>query len=202
MKRNIIFIPLASLKQGNDGHLLELVADRIGLAYFRRPDTDSLRSYGLGVAIDSAMSAISSLPLTLFNKLKSYFVGGNKYMYLVNPKSNLTNAKGASLAIAIGLLVEEGYHARIIALGELTDTGLLKNVCCVQVRRMMDSAKSLGYQEAPTLFLLPSMLQTGYNVSTILAPEIAELRNYNIHVHPVDDLREALRRAVVGQTDE
>ncbi len=207
MSRKTVLIPAVELAEPEHGELLELLIEPAGLGAGAEPQLELLYAHGLGVAVAAAQAALSTarLPPPARSLISPATWLGPPVLYLANPRANLSNAAGAALGIALGLLLyaQRCPGQRLLATGALT-ISVASPVKIGPDRWLADKLKlalALGSQEQPLPFLVPAQVTPGVPTQTRCAVLIAALARLNIHVVPVNSLEEAVaacRRLVDG----
>ncbi len=193
--RKTVWIPVAAMADRPERTLLELIIERGAWPAESTSGLANLTVHGLGHAAKIAETAL------VHAKLLPHFLWVNTktvpYLYTSNPIPALSNTSGAALAIALGLLMYEGYlpNHRLIACGGLFCSAKTERVTLLAVDKMeqkLELALSLGRQECPLAFVVPAYLRDGYALQDCFAPQIQALAQLNIHVLPSTTLQDAL----------
>ncbi|MFO1434708.1 MAG: hypothetical protein U1F76_32280 [Candidatus Competibacteraceae bacterium] len=197
MSRKTILIPAVELAEPEHGELLELLIEPAGLGAGTEPQLELLYAHGLGVAVAAAQAALSTARLP---PARSWIAPaawlGPPVLYLANPRANLSNAAGAALGIALGLLMyaQRCPGQRLLATGALTISAAspVKIGPDRWLAAKLKLALTLESQEQPLLFLVPAQVTPGVPTQTRCAVPIAALARLKIHVVPVNSLEEAV----------
>lgn len=197
MSRKMVLIPAVELAETEHGELLELLIEPAGLGAGAEPQLELLYAHGLGVAVAAAQAALS---IACLPPARSWIAPatwlGPPVLYLANPRSNLSNAAGAALGIALGLLMyaQRCPGQRLLATGALPVSAASPVVIGPDrwLSAKLKLALTLGPQVQSLPFLVPAQVTPGVPTQTRCAVLIAALARLNIHVVPVNSLEEAV----------
>ncbi|MGI9332521.1 MAG: hypothetical protein ACR2RL_05125 [Gammaproteobacteria bacterium] len=205
--RRTVLIPAVALGNTRTTRVLELIVEAAGPPGTRPPDTRALRSQGLEPAFDRAHRAIRNAlarEATHLERLRRLLYR-SPTLYLASPASNLSEAKGADLGIALGLLMYFGYcrATRVLATGHLSDGARpsARDVDAHALARHLGAALRLGPQpeRLPFLVLLDPYEITP-DVTALLAELVETLHRAGIEVLCVSSLISAVQACSTFKT--
>jgi hypothetical protein len=198
--RKTVLIPVVPLSPGPERYLLELIVEPAGPGAGSAPVLHPLKNHGLEAAVTLAETALRVVRLPSSPRLwtSRRATLGPPAVFVANPLPGLSNARGAALGIALGLLMYDGHCPgdRLIATGQLlpadSTAGLIKVEATDGLAAKLSTALTLGYQRQPLPFIVPARTQDGRDTQERCAATVRGLANYNIHVLPVASLQEAV----------
>lgn len=211
--RKRVFIPVVPLVYGSECSLLELIIEPAGPGV--DPQFHSLKNQGLGTAVAMAKEALRIADLPPLPPLRKRLTVNlanwrPPFLFLTNPSAELSNASGAALGVAMGLLMYDGCcpYDRIIATGQLipavSPVGLIRVESTNDLKDKLAAALTLGYQQQTLPFVVPARIRDEAAKRIDCAKLIRALAAYNIHVLPVNTLQEiatGCRMPAIGVSD-
>ncbi|MCP4699078.1 MAG: hypothetical protein GY862_19830 [Gammaproteobacteria bacterium] len=175
--RKTVFIPLFSLGDRNARHILEIIVEP-GPLGTREPDFTQLTAHGLDMAITDAKAALAGFQLPPTAR--------RPVLFPVRPAPGLSNAAGAALGVALGLLMYYGLcrGERLLATGGLRSTPTGIEV----LETKLAAALALPLQPRPLPFVFPARHENEPVMKTLQR----DLHDLNIRPAPVAFLDEAI----------
>ncbi len=196
--RKTVWIPAAAMADRPERALLELIIER---GPWPAETASALTAvHGLNNAAETAKKALlhAKLPVFFSPAHTAGKIMPRPFLYTANPVSALSNAAGAALGIALGLLMYEGVlrNRALIACGGLHCSDKSERVVIESVDKMeekLDLALSLGKQDQALAFVIPACTQAKNSARQNFMSQIQALAALNIYVLPGATLQEAVK---------
>lgn len=186
--RKVVFIPVVALAGTPKHYLLELIIEAAEWRLNAQPQFHYLKGHGLKAAIKSAERVMAQV-----KKRITLWPSRAPLLYLANPFPGLSNTRGATLGIVMGLLMYNG----LCNCNRLMVTGIINSTThtvepATDLTDELTSAMALGYQEQSLLFIVPILINPDVIVVKRHTELVHRLATLNIRVSPVQTLREAI----------
>lgn len=189
--RKTILVPWTHLAEVGKQHFLEIVIEPAGCGVDADSQFRYLNIHGLRPAVRSAQSALQHTGFRIMR------CRSQPILYPVNPPLNASNASGAALGVALGLLM---YHRRLSGNRLLASGDFIRKQNRIRIRPakmlhgQLNAAAKLGLQNKPLQYYVPAQTVDGAATCNAYAESIRALARLNIFVRPVHDLGDLLSR--------